>query len=72
MVGMVNDQFGKYMARRGVCLNEVATPALAERTEKTHKPQDTQPRSRNSNSVPPECTPEAKASESHSSVCLAS
>jgi hypothetical protein len=51
MVGMVNDQFGKDMARRRLCLNDVAPPALAEGTEKTHKPQDTQPRSRNSNSV---------------------
>jgi len=38
MVGLVNDQSGKDMARRGLCLNEVATPALAEGTEKTHKP----------------------------------
>jgi hypothetical protein len=44
MVGMVNEQFGKGMARRGLCLNEVASPALAEGTEKTHKPQDTKPK----------------------------
>lgn len=61
------------MARRGLCLNEVAaTPALAQGTEKTHRPQDTQPRSRNSNSAPPEGTPEAIAYESHSSICLTS
>jgi len=52
------------MARRGLCLNEVATPALAAGTEKTHKPQDTQTRS-NSNSAPPECTPEARQDSSH-------
>ena len=65
MVGLVNDQSGKDMARRDLCLKEVATPTLAEGTEKTHKPQDTQPRSRNSNSAPPECTPEATAFEAH-------
>jgi len=65
MVGVVNYQSGKDMARRGLCLNEVATPALAEVTEKTHKPQDTQTRSRNSNSAPPECTPEARQDSSH-------
>jgi len=71
--GRIGDQSGKNMARRGLCLNEVAaTPALAQGTEKTHRPQDTQPRSRNSNSAPPEGTPEAIAYESHSSICLTS
>jgi hypothetical protein len=51
MAGLVNDQFGKDIAERGLDLNEAAIPALNLGAWKTHKTQDIQPGYRDSNSA---------------------